>query len=111
MRGSATGRLVKAFAVTAGLAMSVMPGRAAWADNITDAFIGAYNTSGLLEQNRALLRAADEDVVTPGSLVYPRDPIRTPSFARSRDQSPVVSHATSTRAPKPAENVVCVRVL
>ncbi|UUV07097.1 TolC family outer membrane protein [Ruegeria sp. YS9] len=62
MRGSATGKLVKAFAVTAGLAISVMPGRPAWADNITDAFIGAYNTSGLLEQNRALLRAADEDV-------------------------------------------------
>lgn len=62
MRGSATGKLVRAFAVTAGLAIGVMPGRAAWADNITDAFIGAYNTSGLLEQNRALLRAADEDV-------------------------------------------------
>ncbi|WP_170346476.1 TolC family outer membrane protein [Ruegeria atlantica] len=62
MRGSATGKLVRAFAVTAGLAISVMPGRPAWADNITDAFIGAYNTSGLLEQNRALLRAADEDV-------------------------------------------------
>ncbi|AXT26605.1 transporter [Ruegeria sp. AD91A] len=62
MRGSATGKLVRAFAVTAGLAISVMPGRPVWADNITDAFIGAYNTSGLLEQNRALLRAADEDV-------------------------------------------------
>ncbi|MCA0906074.1 TolC family outer membrane protein [Ruegeria marisrubri] len=62
MRGTATGKLVRAFAVTAGLAISVMPGRPAWADNITDAFIGAYNTSGLLEQNRALLRAADEDV-------------------------------------------------
>ena len=71
MRGSATGRLVKAFAVTAGLAMSVMPGRAAWADNITDAFIGAYNTSGLLEQNRALLRAADEDVAIALSALRP----------------------------------------
>ncbi|NOD62842.1 MULTISPECIES: TolC family outer membrane protein [unclassified Ruegeria] len=71
MRGSATGRLVKAFAVTAGLAMSVMPERAAWADNITDAFIGAYNTSGLLEQNRALLRAADEDVAIALSALRP----------------------------------------
>lgn len=35
------------------------PGRA---ENLADAMIGAYNTSGLLEQNRALLRAADEDV-------------------------------------------------
>ncbi len=56
------GKLVKALAVTAGLALSTLPGRPAWADNLTDAFIGAYNTSGLLEQNRALLRAADEDV-------------------------------------------------
>ncbi|WP_209596941.1 TolC family outer membrane protein [Ruegeria sp. HKCCSP351] len=71
MRGSATGKLVRAFAVTAGLAMSVMPGRAAWADNITDAFIGAYNTSGLLEQNRALLRAADEDVAIALSALRP----------------------------------------
>ncbi|WP_120633242.1 TolC family outer membrane protein [Ruegeria sp. EL01] len=62
MRGTATGKLVKALAVTAGLTLSVLPLRPAWADNLTDAFIGAYNTSGLLEQNRALLRAADEDV-------------------------------------------------
>ncbi|NOD98865.1 MULTISPECIES: TolC family outer membrane protein [unclassified Ruegeria] len=71
MRGSATGKLVRAFAVTAGLAISVMPGRPAWADNITDAFIGAYNTSGLLEQNRALLRAADEDVAIALSALRP----------------------------------------
>ncbi|MCQ0092282.1 TolC family outer membrane protein [Roseovarius sp. M141] len=32
------------------------------ADTLADALAGAYNTSGLLEQNRALLRAADEDV-------------------------------------------------
>ena len=32
------------------------------AQNLADALVGAYNTSGLLEQNRALLRAADEDV-------------------------------------------------
>ncbi len=62
MRRTATGKLVRACALTAGLALSVMPLRQAWADNLTDAFIGAYNTSGLLEQNRALLRAADEDV-------------------------------------------------
>lgn len=40
--------------------LAVVP--AASADTLTDALIGAYNTSGLLEQNRALLRAADEDV-------------------------------------------------
>jgi outer membrane protein len=32
------------------------------AENLADALASAYNTSGLLEQNRALLRAADEDV-------------------------------------------------
>ncbi|WP_170788919.1 TolC family outer membrane protein [Ruegeria lacuscaerulensis] len=62
MSSTAGGKLVKALALTAGIALSVVPGRGAWADNLTDAFIGAYNTSGLLEQNRALLRAADEDV-------------------------------------------------
>lgn len=43
---------------------------AAQADNLTDAMIGAYKTSGLLEQNRALLRAADEGVaVSRGNLL------------------------------------------
>ncbi len=32
------------------------------AETLTDALISAYKNSGLLEQNRALLRAADEDV-------------------------------------------------
>jgi outer membrane protein len=35
---------------------------AALADTLADALAGAYNNSGLLQQNRALLRAADEDV-------------------------------------------------
>ncbi len=39
----------------------VISSGAAQAQNLADALIGAYNTSGLLEQNRALLRAADED--------------------------------------------------
>ena len=34
----------------------------AGAETLRDALIGAYNHSGLLDQNRALLRAADEDV-------------------------------------------------
>lgn len=40
----------------------VLSGPVAAADTLADALAGAYNTSGLLEQNRALLRAADEDV-------------------------------------------------
>lgn len=35
---------------------------AAAAETLADALAGAYNHSGLLDQNRALLRAADEDV-------------------------------------------------
>ncbi|MEX0327353.1 MAG: TolC family outer membrane protein [Ruegeria sp.] len=62
MRWTAKGKLVKVLALTASIALGAMSERPALADNLTDAFIGAYNTSGLLEQNRALLRAADEDV-------------------------------------------------
>lgn len=71
MRGTAGKRLAKAFALAAVVAVSALPERPAWADNITDAFIGAYNTSGLLEQNRALLRAADEDVAIALSALRP----------------------------------------
>ena len=41
------------------------------AETLTDALIGAYRTSGLLQQNRALLRAADEDVSIAVSALYP----------------------------------------
>ncbi len=44
--------------LTAALALA-MPVRA---DTLADTLVSAYNESGLLEQNRALLRAADEDV-------------------------------------------------
>ncbi len=71
MRGTTTGKLVKGLTLAAGVALTVMPGRSVWADNLTDAFIGAYNTSGLLEQNRALLRAADEDVAIALSALRP----------------------------------------
>ncbi|WP_299788761.1 TolC family outer membrane protein [uncultured Marivita sp.] len=48
-----------ALAVALGLTITAP---VAQADTLADAMIGAYNTSGLLEQNRAVLRAADEDV-------------------------------------------------
>jgi len=44
---------------------------AAQAETLTDAFILAYQNSNLLEQNRALLRAADEDVVIERSALLP----------------------------------------
>ena len=50
-------------------AVSFAPG-AAWSESLADALISAYRTSHLLEQNQAVLRAADEDVATAvGSLL------------------------------------------
>ena len=40
-------------------------------DTLTNAMVSAYNTSGLLQQNRAVLRAADEDVATAASQLAP----------------------------------------
>lgn len=41
------------------------------AESLADALVSAYNHSGLLEQNRALLRAADEDVSAAGAALQP----------------------------------------
>ena len=38
---------------------------------LAGAMVGAYSTSGLLDQNRAVLRAADEDVATAASSLAP----------------------------------------
>lgn len=45
--------------------------RAAEAETLADALVGAYTHSGLLDQNRALLRAADEDVASAVSTMRP----------------------------------------
>lgn len=56
--------------LVAALAVSVVaPG--ARAETLTDAFITGYRNSHLLEQNRALLRAADEDVADAVSALRP----------------------------------------
>lgn len=52
--------------VVAGISVS-----SAKADTFADALVSAYNHSGLLEQNRALLRAADEDVASAGAALEP----------------------------------------
>lgn len=46
-------------------------GGAARADTLADALVSAYQHSGLLDQNRALLRAADEDVAAAGAALEP----------------------------------------
>ncbi|MFT7108232.1 MAG: outer membrane protein, partial [Yoonia sp.] len=55
--------------VAALLALMVAP--AAKAETLSDALASAYNTSGLLDQNRALLRAADEGVAQSIAAVLP----------------------------------------
>ncbi|WP_439523802.1 TolC family outer membrane protein [Marivita sp.] len=57
-----------AIAVALGLTFSVQMAKA---ETLADAMIGAYNTSGLLEQNRAVLRAADEDVAQAAAALRP----------------------------------------
>jgi len=58
------------FASTA-VAVSAICAPAAKADTFADALVSAYNHSGLLVQNRALLRAADEDVAAAGAALEP----------------------------------------
>ena len=59
-------RTAAVIAVVTGLGAPV-----ALADTLADALVGAYRNSGLLDQNRALLRAADEDVAIAASVLRP----------------------------------------
>lgn len=52
-------KIVKAFVASALLALAAVP---AASETLADALTDAYENSGLIEQNRAVLRAADEDV-------------------------------------------------
>lgn len=71
MRKRVTKNFFRSFAAVSGLALMVMTPKAAIADNLTDALVGAYRTSGLLEQNRALLRIQDENLATAVSQLRP----------------------------------------
>ncbi|SHG95656.1 TolC family outer membrane protein [Marivita hallyeonensis] len=64
----AKSKTLKAVALACGLAWTAV---SAQAETLADAMIGAYNTSGLLEQNRAVLRAADEDVAQAVAALRP----------------------------------------
>jgi outer membrane protein len=57
--------------ITFGLVVSLLLPAAARAETLGDALESAYVNSGLLEQNRALLRAADEDVAQAASALRP----------------------------------------
>ncbi|MHA6263742.1 TolC family outer membrane protein [Arenibacterium sp. CAU 1754] len=62
MRRAVTAKFFRSAALAAAVSFAALAPQAGKAENLADALVGAYNTSGLLEQNRALLRAADEDV-------------------------------------------------
>lgn len=51
--------------------LTAVGGTRAQAETLADAMVGAYNHSGLIEKNRALLRAADEDVAIAMSALRP----------------------------------------
>ncbi len=63
--------VLKTFVCASALMLAVAVPRSAEADNLSDAMIGAYKTSGLLEQNRALLRARDEGVAAAVARLRP----------------------------------------
>ncbi|MBW4707692.1 TolC family outer membrane protein [Roseobacter sp. YSTF-M11] len=63
-------RLLRGVAMSAGFAV-VFAGQGVRAETLADALVGAYKTSGLLDQNRALLRAADEDVASAVAALRP----------------------------------------
>ncbi len=63
--GQSGAQMLAAVALAAGLALP------APAETLTDALIAAYRNSNLLEQNRAVLRAADEDVAVALSALRP----------------------------------------
>lgn len=70
-RGQLGMRLRRVTAALLGAAAIVAAPVAASAETLADALAAAYNNSGLLEQNRALLRAADEDVAATVSRLRP----------------------------------------
>ena len=63
-------RLLRRLAVAA-VVIVLLPPSSVRAETLADTLIAAYNHSGLLDQNRALLRAADEDVAQTVSELRP----------------------------------------
>ncbi len=60
-----------AFALLMLALLAVFNPQRAQAETLADALVAAYNHSGLLDQNRAVLRAADEDVALANSALLP----------------------------------------
>ena len=77
------------------IALSFVAPPAVKADTLAEALSAAYNNSGLLEQNRALLRAADEGVAHSVAATLPVINWSI-SADRTRSVSPVTGLMTTT---------------
>jgi len=70
--------------------LTLAGGAALRAESLTDALISAYKNSGLLEQNRALLRAADEDVAQAVAELRPvLNYVVSSNYSSLADQAPM----------------------
>jgi outer membrane protein len=84
----------------AALALSTSLAGLANAQTLSDALATAYEHSGLLEQNRALLRAADEDVAATTALLRPIvDWFGSVNYDYAASRSPVTRTRTSVWTP------------
>lgn len=86
------GALRRIHAMLAGLALALSAALPLAADTLADALVNAYRNSNLLEQNRALLRASDEDVQQAIAAIGPVVDFITSALANS-DNAP--DHALS----------------
>ncbi|MGR3517735.1 TolC family outer membrane protein [Sulfitobacter pontiacus] len=64
-------RSVRSMIAASCVGLGLLAPMATQAETLADALVGAYNNSGLLDQNRAVLRAADEDVAIAKSALKP----------------------------------------
>ncbi len=79
----------------AAVVMSLFSAPVAQAETLSDALAAAYNNSGLLEQNRALLRAADEDVAQSIAATLPVIDWSL-SYTRTRSTEPILGGTTKS---------------
>ncbi|MGB5557608.1 MAG: TolC family outer membrane protein [Paracoccaceae bacterium] len=70
--------------------VTLASGASARAETLTDALISSYKNSGLLDQNRALLRAADEDVAQAVANLRPvLNYVLSSSYSSLADRAPL----------------------
>lgn len=82
----------KSLAITA-VVMALFGAPALKAETLSDALVSAYNNSGLLDQNRALLRAADEGVAQSIATTLP---VINWSLSGNRTDSTAAASGAST---------------